>query len=556
MLHRIQRAAVILAGATMLAMLAAAFLLHIPKPQSVFPSDAVPCEDGWQNEDGSPAAVSGIELPKGSAVRFLRAVDGDALAGRDLCFHSYNIAFKIYLNDRLVYDFDPVSGGYYGEYYGNYIHTVSLPAFSGDAVLRIDGTIQIGGSWTGFGGMVFQSGADFLRALEERSAPSFLMCCFVFLFGALLTLFALFEFVQHENMLETLSLGVLVMLFSFWCASPTRILILFTGNSSALRIIDYVVLCLLPVPALLFVAAFTKETRNPMVCACVGVSLASFAVQMIGTPLGLLDYADLLPLTHVMVVASIALIAYMIVKAIVLRRLSRSQRLYIISSLMAIACAGALDLVRYYSGDSTDAALVSRIGLVFFVIILTIYEMQQLVIVRMRIREGEVMKRLAMEDVLTGLQNRTAFVAYEEKLLKRASGKCVFVQCDLNHLKKVNDTYGHAEGDRHIIAAANVLRESFGPTAHCYRIGGDEFLIVLDGEDAAEDYARGEARLNKLQARYNGEERPPIPLAIAYGMAEYDISTHDPEAAERLADQRMYEHKARLKAEENQAIQA
>lgn len=130
-----------------------------------------------------------------------------------------------------------------------------------------------------------------------------------------------------------------------------------------------------------------------------------------------------------------------------------------------------------------------------------------------------------------------AVIAAEKELRKRTSGQVLFVHFDVNFLKKVNDEYGHAEGDRHLKATAKVLSDSFAEFGKVYRLGGD----------LTEHYQQGISKLEQAQTEYNETQSPPVPLQIAHGMAEYDCSQRDPEIAERLADSRMYEHKRSMK---------
>ena len=122
------------------------------------------------------------------------------------------------------------------------------------------------------------------------------------------------------------------------------------------------------------------------------------------------------------------------------------------------------------------------------------------------------------------------------------------MQLDINGLKAINDTYGHSAGDTHIMAAADIIVESFGKSARVFRIGGDEFLIVLEGSDNMALYDEGIKAMTRLEEEYNKTVDPDKRLEIAYGFAEYEGSTRDPEEAERVADMRMYECKARMKA--------
>jgi diguanylate cyclase (GGDEF)-like protein len=84
-------------------------------------------------------------------------------------------------------------------------------------------------------------------------------------------------------------------------------------------------------------------------------------------------------------------------------------------------------------------------------------------------------------DELTGLLNRRSFEDDMSKLKKRPTLRYItFVALDVNSLKRMNDTSGHVAGDELIRAAAIIIRDTFAPFGKCYRIGGDEFVAILD----------------------------------------------------------------------------
>lgn len=121
---------------------------------------------------------------------------------------------------------------------------------------------------------------------------------------------------------------------------------------------------------------------------------------------------------------------------------------------------------------------------------------------------------------------------------------------DLNYLKKVNDTFGHEEGDRYIQNAANILETAVGENGETFRIGGDEFLAVIYGDDPEETYRSVVEKLNRGIEEFNNKEKKEIKLSIAYGhslcTSSWDYSIHD---SERIADKEMYECKRMMKAE-------
>ena len=549
MLKKIHIITVAAAGILLALLFLLALTLQLHVSGSVFESKAVDYAAGWLDGQGEETAVLGIPEPAGCTVEFSRRLDGSLINDKSLCFISHNIVFSIYVDDMEIYSFYPELGGYYGKSYGNYIHTVTLPVFSDTRTLTIRGTVLISSATTGFENIVLQNSGAYITAIAQDNMWKFTFCLLTFAFGAILFLFGFVENIRRGDMTETVFLGVITMMLSLWTNSSTILLQIFTGNSASLRIIDYTVLCLLPVPVMIFVAYFTGNRTNKLLHFFMALSMLNFLCQAICVPLGIIDYTDATPIDHLMLVLGLLLITYFIIKAVREKAIDRSQRLYLISALGVIAFTGMADMVRYYTFRSPDSYFVTRIGLVLFVVILTVYEFRQFVTGQMKIRETEVMQRLAMEDMLTGLGNRTAFVYYEKELLSRQEGICLFIHLDVNYLKKVNDTYGHAEGDRHIIAAANAIRGSFGEYGRCFRVGGDEFFVVIEGDGCRESYAEAVPKFKSLQSEYNESEQPPVPLSIAHGIAEYDCADCSPEEAEKLADSRMYEDKKNIKAE-------
>ena len=546
MFETMQKIITTVVGLLLLGLVVLVFTVQMHAAGSIYPDDAVPLDTGWLDTDGNEVGILGITDPPGSTVEFFHTLEN--IDGESLCFVSRNIIFTVFLNDEPIYDFHPTLGGYYGNHYGDYIHTVRLPAFSGEATLRIKGDILLVNKWTGFQGAVLQSSGKYVTEEISMYAGKTIVFLLVFGFGAIIFIFGLIESFLRQDMLETISLGVIIMLLSMWTNGSAGVFQIITGNSAILRVVDYTVMCLLPIPVLVFVAAFTDSLKSKPVMICIGLCVVNFFVQFFGVPAGLVGYGDMLRVSHILIIIGMPVVAYIIVRSIREHKIDRTQRIYLITALAVIFGSGLADMVRYYSARATDPSFITRIGLVIFSVIFTVYEFKQLVDAHIKSRQTEMMRRLAMEDTLTGIYNRTAFTFFEKELLERQKGKCLFIHLDVNFLKKVNDTYGHAEGDRHIIAAARIIKESFGQNGRCFRVGGDEFFVILDCKDLQEEYARGLGKFGELIAEYNKEEHP-VPLSIAHGFAEYDCAAQNPEDAERLADSRMYENKKQMKSE-------
>lgn len=142
--------------------------------------------------------------------------------------------------------------------------------------------------------------------------------------------------------------------------------------------------------------------------------------------------------------------------------------------------------------------------------------------------------RLAAEaerDTLTGLLNRRAY----ERFSGRVRPGDVLVLLDLDDFKQVNDTHGHLAGDQVLRVLGSVLRDEVRITEHALRLGGDEFLIVL--EDA--DDAAAHRLLDRVRIAW--QQRRPLPVEFSAGIEM--VTTGAIDLALQAADRELYEHK-------------
>ena len=99
--------------------------------------------------------------------------------------------------------------------------------------------------------------------------------------------------------------------------------------------------------------------------------------------------------------------------------------------------------------------------------------------------EAKGMSRLAYQDALTHMKSKAAYDAKDAELAQYvATGEAEFaiVMVDLNNLKKINDNYGHENGNHYIIGACKIIGDVYRHSP-VYRVGGDEFVVVLQGDD-------------------------------------------------------------------------
>lgn len=158
---------------------------------------------------------------------------------------------------------------------------------------------------------------------------------------------------------------------------------------------------------------------------------------------------------------------------------------------------------------------------------------------------SEQLAVVARTDPLTGLLNRRAFDAMAaERAGTPFAGSVAVV--DLNFLKRINDTSGHAAGDAAIMHVARALRGHFRITDPIFRVGGDEFIVLLEGGRSTDLAYRLEAVDGALKGLRLPGVTDPTDVVIAWGMADFEAAAELTDAVAR-ADAAMYQCKARRK---------
>lgn len=152
---------------------------------------------------------------------------------------------------------------------------------------------------------------------------------------------------------------------------------------------------------------------------------------------------------------------------------------------------------------------------------------------------------MSFMDELTGLSNRRGFMIQADKLLKlgkRDTGMFTIFFIDLDGMKYINDTFGHAEGDKALIDMADIMQHCFREADVISRLGGDEFAaaILMESEEMAEPIKkRLQDKINKL----NASGLRDYTLSASVGWSFCDDTCNTLEALLNSADEIMYNEK-------------
>lgn len=157
----------------------------------------------------------------------------------------------------------------------------------------------------------------------------------------------------------------------------------------------------------------------------------------------------------------------------------------------------------------------------------------------------EKFKKQSIYDALTGILNRRGFFEHMRSIYAESmknGKKIALISIDMDGLKRINDTWGHSEGDTAICFTADALAKVCGSELCCARIGGDEFMAV--GIVPEELVGSFEERLQKEFDEYNANAPRPYNVGFSIGTVYREASRSLPvEEFIRLADERMYAQK-------------
>jgi diguanylate cyclase (GGDEF)-like protein len=172
-----------------------------------------------------------------------------------------------------------------------------------------------------------------------------------------------------------------------------------------------------------------------------------------------------------------------------------------------------------------------------------------------RQRVLEELRTLSLSDELTGLYNRRGFFILAEQQIKiaaRTGRGMLLVSADLDGLKGINDRFGHHEGDRALVDAAQIIRQTFRESDILSRIGGDEFVVLItEKPEINAEVLFG--RLRKNLEVYNRKVQRPYSFFISMGVATFD--PRNPVSLNELlvqADKSMYRNKKHIKGRSEQ----
>ncbi len=353
-------------------------------------------------------------------------------------------------------------------------HIVELPKAS--AGKSIDITYQ--SPYKDMNGIVnpvlYGSSSNLKQSIVSTYGPSLLVDIFILFTGFILIMVS---FVNPNS--NTWYLGIFAIFVSLWLISESRMLQFITGDQIILASFAFISLALIPIPFLQYLKGIlTKHTHKTLDILTV-ISMFNIIVIILLQVLRIADFYETVILTHTIIIVSIGFILILLYREIRYTKNDKAKRFSI--SLSILFGFIALEMARFYVSQAAEVTTFVTIGLLIFILNLGYITGKEMIVLYKKSYKAEFYERLAFLDQLTQGPNRTAFERdLEGVFFNPLTNKNLRLAIlDMNQLKSINDNYGHIKGDNAIKESFNLIQKNYKHLGKTYRIGGDEFAVVI-----------------------------------------------------------------------------
>lgn len=455
-----------------------------------------------------------------------------------LYLKTYLPEFQVFLDGESIYSFSDTCA-----VQGRSQHIIRLPPDSQEKLLTVRAS---GGSDSAAGqgriGNAFlgEEHEVVLRLLRDNLYALF-FTVFALLLGTGILIAAcwLRKGLSKEMLRSLASFGAFILTAGVWVLTDSELLLLVTNQVAVVALISFVSFMVMPAFLLRFIR-FILGGKQIFDVLC-GLFLLMAVAYLVNYLIQAVPGYLLLVPTHLLCICSVAVVIKTGLETLKKRKKREVRHMMEGFGLLSIFVIAALVLfvVNPVSGYSNLYCM----GIFIFILYLMGAVLGHMYDQIKENADIAAYKNLAYMDAMTGMKNRAAYIEAQRQAENMTGLSCIML--DINNLKRINDQYGHQAGDNAIITAACAIREAFGETGTCFRIGGDEFVVFLQDLSSEQIAAEldGMRQNLALWARTGGSS---IDIAAGYAVRREGETVT---GMVRRADAWMYREKQRMKAE-------
>lgn len=334
------------------------------------------------------------------------------------------------------------------------------------------------------------------------------------------------------------NLALFILTTAICIVSDSQFLQYYIESTSLISLISFLSFILFPIFLIGFIKDLVHDQKKIWNILRISYVIL-FVVFLIVYLFHLIPLYQLIIIQHILLIVTILAIVKNCIFEI--KKYQNKDLKEIMIGFGILSFFGLVALIVFYQSVDEQYSYIFSIGIIGFVLFLVDVAYKKLVYYLKESARTIVYKELAYKDALTQLESRTAFMEEHEKVNK---GDLTYIVFDINNLKIVNDQYGHQQGDELLIAASKCIQDNYQYRGKCYRIGGDEFVVIL--KDHTKDDI--ELSLQEFEAKLKEvNQTRKIKIEIAYGYATQENEKISKEELFKKADKIMYQNKEKMK---------
>ena len=549
-LRRAAETLVLLLIAAMALLLAAGLHQHEPDGALATLSDGwYQMTDGVRHEAALPVT---LETEPGQTITLYNDTLTDSDGGKLLSARGVEYGVEIRAGGTLLYRYEDNAFPKNEQMKGRLFADAQLPGDIGGQTLSL--------TFTNLPGRVCRIDAPVLgsvAAVTGRHIQSSLFSIGMMLAMLVLAVLALLIFFYMSwngiRELRFLDTAVFLLLCSLWCLTDSGLYQLYGADTAAGSIISFYAFMTMPIPMVHFVRNTVSDRLRHVPDVCIALLCANALAQGAAYRLFGVPFIAMLPLTHVLLAASVAALLTVMLRSY--REKPSPQLRQRIAAFAALGAFGMAALVLYGLLHIYWYDAVFQFGVLLFIIVL-LRELIGQAAEDMRFHmEHRISHQMQREDRMTGLPNRRAFEEYMERIRTGEAGclDAVLTYIRLEGLNERNDRFGLQAGDESVIAAARCVAdfcracEDEGETVACFRTGGNEFALIRPEPHI--DSGQLHRQFRAVVARYNRTCAPRARITMTFGfsrLCDEDGKSRSISAWKAEADAHLKKNEARL----------
>ncbi len=483
-----------------------------------------------------------IDNPDMEPIYITTVLHKDELGNGDsILFRSRQSRAKVYLDGVLIFDSGEAFLKPFAMGYGSFWKSLRLgDDYAGKKLtIELDPCFKLPAVSGYLPSIYFGTQASFISAILERKIWSVIPSLLLIIFGIYDVFQGIFA-IHRKKAGQMLFLGLFAADTGIWMLIECHVLELFINNMLICVYLSYFTYGMMPVLLIRYLLSYEEFADKIYLKFIYFVGILLNLAQLLLAVTGICSQFESQGANRIYLVLTIFGLVAALFSVHKIEKRQKRKTLYI--GVLILIISTILELGYFFLISKENSGNILRYGLCLFIFksgIDVICEGRKL---RRDDFEKEILQTMAYTDGMTKLGNRFAYELEKTRLENQENTQIIILVADMNGLKQANDNYGHAYGDKVICKTAELLKESFGDVAKCYRIGGDEFCILAENvEHSVFEECRNVMRekVKEVSAHINA-------YGVASGVAEGSAKSIDD--IFREADNLMYECKKKMKA--------